>query len=158
MQAYTVYEAPDHAGDRIDRGENLVFVKDGFSWGAFLFAPIWMLIHRLWWPLLGYIVVVVALQLLGLAVGRDQAWMPLLALGINLVVGFEANSLRRWTLERKGWSMIGATTGRTLAECERAFFDNWLPAQPMISTPHSEPAAARRAPLGSLSQLFGARS
>lgn len=157
MQAYTVYETATPAADRIDRGEALVFVKDGFSWGAFLFAPVWMLIHRLWWPLLGYVAAVVALQLLGLAIGRDALWPTLIALGFNLIVGFEAGSLRRWTLERAGWRMVGSATGPKLAAAERSFFDNWLPVQPMMAAPLPQPGP-RRAPLGSLSHLFGARS
>jgi hypothetical protein len=38
--------------------------------------------------------------------------------------------------------MLGAVTGRTLAECERRFFEAWLPAQPILTpaTP-SRPAA-----------------
>lgn len=156
MQAYTVYEAPIHANDRIDRGENLVFVKDGFSWAAFLFAPIWMLVNRLWWPLLAYLVVVVALQVLGAMLGQPSSWLTLLAFGINLVLGFEASTVRRWTLERGGWTMVGAITGRNLEDCERAFFQSWLPAQPMIATTGST-GSSRRSPLGSIAQLFGAR-
>lgn len=158
MQAYTVYETPHPAADRVDRAEALVFVKDGFSWGAFLFGPLWMLIHRLWWPLLGYIVIVAGMQLIGLALGQTSVWTTLIALGFNLLLGFEASSLRRWTLERAGWDMVGSATGPTLAASERAFFDNWLPAQPMVAASQPASSHARRAPLGSLSQLFGARS
>lgn len=157
MQAYTVYECPTPAADRVDRAEALVFVRDGFSLAAFLFAPIWMLLHRLWWPLLGYVLAVTGLQLLGWAFGQQNVWMTLLALGFNLILGFEANSLRRWALERNGWNMVGAATGPSYAAAERTFFDNWLSAQPMMTAPQSRPAE-RRAPLGSLSHLFGARS
>lgn len=157
MQAYTVYESPAPAADRVDRAEALVFVKDGFSWAAFLFAPIWMLFHRLWLALLGYAVAVAGLQVLGWAFGQQSVWMPLVALGFNLILGFEANSLRRWTLERKGWSMVGAATGPNFAAAERTFFDHWLPAQPMITVAQAQ-TAQRRAPLASLSHLFGARS
>jgi hypothetical protein len=156
MQAYTVYETPTPAADRIDRGEALVFVKDGFSWAAFLVTPIWMLIHRLWWPLLGYVVVVAGLQVLGAALGSPPVWMTLLALGLNLVMGFEAGSLRRWTLERTGWQMIGTATGVNFAACERTFVESWLPAQPMMTPLQSQPVA-RRSPLGGLTQLLGAR-
>lgn len=156
MQAYTVYEAPSPAADRVDRAEALVFVKDGFSWAAFLFAPVWMIMNRLWWPLLGYIAIVVGLQLLGAALGQQPFWMTLLSLGLNLILGFEASSLRRWALERKGWSMVGASTGANLAIAERTFFDSWLPAQPMMTTTSAQPVT-RRSPLGSLTQLFGAR-
>ena len=56
MLTFTMHEPPNPAADRVDRAESLVFVKDGFSWAAALFAPIWLIVHRLWWPLLGYVV------------------------------------------------------------------------------------------------------
>ena len=42
--------------------ERFVFVRDGFTFWAFLLAPVWMLRHRLWLVLLGYVLVMVALQ------------------------------------------------------------------------------------------------
>ena len=57
MRTYTIHERPDPAADRVDRAEGLVFIKDGFSWAAALFAPLWLIVHRLWWPLLGYVVI-----------------------------------------------------------------------------------------------------
>ena len=55
MLTFTVHEPPNPPADRVDRAEGLVFIKDGFSWFAALFAPLWLLVHRLWWPLLGYV-------------------------------------------------------------------------------------------------------
>ena len=34
----------------------------------------------------------------------------------------EANGLRRWTLERRGYVLVGVVEGRTLEEAERRFF------------------------------------
>ncbi len=39
-----------------------MFVRDGFSWWAFLFAPLWMLRHRMWLVLIGYVVVAGVLE------------------------------------------------------------------------------------------------
>ena len=52
--------------------------------------------------------------------------------GLNLLIGFEADALRRWALDRKGWQMLGSVSGRTVDECERRFFDGWLPSQPIL--------------------------
>lgn len=128
MLSYTVHEPPDSPPDRTDRAEGLVFVRDGFSWTAALFAPLWLIGHRLWWPLLGYLVLS---GLLGsLATTVDTAWTTLATIALHLLIGFEADTLRRWSLERRGWHTIGSVTGRTADECERRFFDLWLPAQP----------------------------
>jgi hypothetical protein len=137
MQTFTVHEPPNPSADRVDRAERLVFVRDGFSWVAALFAPIWLLAHRLWWALLGFIIIAGGLQLLKLAAPFDQRWIGLALFALNLLVGLEADTLRRWALDRRGWRVLGSVTGKSAAECERRFFELWLPAQPIIA-----PAAA----------------
>ncbi len=157
MRTYTVHEHPDPAADRIDRAEELVFVKDGFSWVAALFAPLWLLVHRLWWPLLGYVVVSGALQLVQLTAAVDPRWLALAAFALNVLIGFEADTLRRWALERRGWHTVGTVSGKTAAECERRFFDAWLPTQPILAA-----SAQSRPPPSSgwwrAGSLLGARS
>lgn len=151
MQTHTVYEAPNPAADRIDRADNLAFVRDGFIWSAALFTPVWLLLHRLWWALLAYVVLVAGLHMAGSALKFDQQWIGLASLGLNLIVGFEAEGLRRWALERRGWTNVGTATGSDLVECERRFFESWLPAQPIIASPsglRAGPAAGRRGWLG----------
>ena len=51
---YTVHEPPLKADETRADPERFVFVRDGFSFWAFLLAPLWMLRHRLWLVLLGY--------------------------------------------------------------------------------------------------------
>jgi len=157
MRTYTIHERPDPAADRIDRAEALVFVKDGFSWTAALFAPIWLIVHRLWWPLLGYVLLSIALQLPQHLFDFDQRWLALAGLAVNLMVGFEADTLRRWGLERRGWHTVGTVSGKTAAECERRFFDAWLPSQPILATGarSQAPEVGSRWGIGS---LLGARS
>ena len=129
MLTFTVHEPPNPPADRVDRAESLIFIKDGFSWAAALFAPIWLIAHRLWWPLLGFVV---------------------------LSGGFEADTLRRWALERRGWRMLGTVTGKTAAECERRFFETWLPSQPIIA-PRTDPRPPRDS-RWRMGGLVGARS
>jgi hypothetical protein len=139
MLSFTVHEPPNPPADRVDRAESLVFIKDGFSWAAALFAPLWLLVHRLWWPLLGYVLLTGALQLLQLT-GLDPRWLGLAGIAINLLIGFEADTLRRWALDQRGWHTVGSVTGRSTAECERRFFETWLPSQPIIAPATSSSA------------------
>jgi hypothetical protein len=157
MLTFTVHEPPSPPADRIDRAESLVFIKDGFSWAAALFAPLWMIAHRLWWPLLGYAALTAAIEVVRAAAGLHQ-WLALAALGLNLIVGFEADTLRRWALERRGWRMLGAVTGRTVLDCERRFFDTWLPAQPVLAPREGDPGPAPRSRWPVIGSLLGARS
>jgi Protein of unknown function (DUF2628) len=140
MLTYTVHEPPDPPADRIDRAEKLVFIKDGFSWAAAFFGPLWMIVHRLWWALLGFVLITGSLQLLVRLAGIDQGWVTLAGFAVNLLVGFEADTLRRWALERRGWRMLGAVSGRTYAECERRFFEAWLPTQPILTPAAPSPS------------------
>ena len=47
---------------RAPEPERFVFVRDGFSFWALLLGPLWMLRHRMWLVLLGYIALAVALS------------------------------------------------------------------------------------------------
>jgi hypothetical protein len=156
MLTFTVHEPPNPPADRVDRAESLVFIKDGFSWLAALFAPFWLIAHRLWWPLLAFVLASGGIEAVKRLAGMDPRWAGLAMLALNLLVGFEADTLRRWALDRRGWRMLSSVTGRTAAECERRFFETWLPSQPIIA-PRVEP----RPPSGGgfrLSGLIGARS
>ncbi len=138
MLTYTVHEPPNAPTGRIERAERLVFVKDGFSWMAALFAPVWMIVHRLWWPLLGYAALSGLLGWVGSLVAAG--WTMLAGLALHLLVGLEASTLRRWTLDRRGWRTVGSVSGRTAEECERRFFEVWLPAQPAVAAASDRPS------------------
>ena len=134
MLTLTVHEPPNPPADRVDRAEALVFIKDGFAWSAALFGPLWLLAHRLWWPLLGYLVVSGALQAVQWTTAVDAGWLTYATIALNVLVGLEAGALRAWALERRGWQNLGTVTGKTPAECERRFFEAWLPTQPIIAS------------------------
>jgi hypothetical protein len=133
MLTFTVHESPNPPSDRIDRAEGLVLVRDGFSWSAALFAPLWMVAHRLWLPLLGYVVVAALIELVREAGIAASDWATIAALALNVLVGFEADTLRRWSLARRGWVTLGSVSGRNREDCERRFFDMWLPSQPVLA-------------------------
>ena len=158
MLTFTVHEPPRPPPDRIDRAESLAFVKDGFSWIAAVFAPIWLLVHRLWWPLLGYIVLSGLFELARWGGIVDSDWISLAFVGLHLLIGFEADTLRRWSLDRNGWRTLGSVSGRNAAECERRFYEGWLPTQPVIAPgpPPLPRASTRRTPV--IGSLLGARS
>lgn len=139
MLSFAVHEAPNPPADRIERAAGLLFVKDAFSWLAALFTPLWLIAHRLWLPLLGYLALVAMLLAAGSVLPLDAGWIVLGLAGLNLLVGFEAAPLRMWSLARRGFRDLGSVTGKTLAECERRFIEAWLPAQPIIAPGSEEP-------------------
>lgn len=132
MRSYTVHEPPEPPAERLDRAERIVFVKDGFSLSAALFGPLWILANGLWLALLGYLVVAVLLSISLEAAGAPDHIKSIVFLGLNLLVGFEADALKRWTMDRRGWTQLGSVMGETRNVCERRFFEAWLPSVPAV--------------------------
>lgn len=142
--AFTVHERPDPARDRLDRAEGLVFVKDGFSWGAFLLGPLWLIGNGLWLALIGYLVLVGAVTAGLDAIEVSDTWISLAILAIHVALGYEADTLQRTALARRGWQSIGSVTGRSRSDCERRFFDGWLAAE-AVRAPRDTPEVAATA-------------
>lgn len=146
MMTCTVHEPPKALADRTDRAETLVFVKEGFSWGAALLTPFWAIASRLWLFFVLYLAAMIAVGL-GLKWLRveDSSAATSLILAIHLVIGLEASQIRRWTMRRRGWRTLGSVNGRNMDDCERRFFDDWLPSQPLIRVGALSPDADDRA-------------
>ena len=123
MSVYTVYEPPLKAHESVPAPERFVFVRDGFSFWAFLLTPLWLLRYRLWLAFIGYVIVAVAL-LVGLRlIGASAAVTTIASVLLSLLVGFEAATLRRFTLSRRGWRNVGIVIADDVESAERRFFD-----------------------------------
>ena len=145
MSVYTVHEPPLRRGENEADPLRFVFVRDGFTFWAFLLGPLWMLRHRLWLVFVGYLVLLGAI-----AVAFHFARVPgsaiwLVSLLLALLIGFEAASLRRWTLARRGWSNLGVVVADDLEAAERRFFDAWVSGGRMRHAAPASPVAAARA-------------
>ena len=153
MSIYTVYEPPLKVHESAPAPERFVFVRDGFSFWAFLLAPLWMLRHRLWLAFTGYVIVAIGLQVALRLVGASTG-VTAVAVLLSLLVGFEAATLRRFTLSRRGWKNVGIVVGDDLESAERRFFDAWVhktwadqssvDGAPRASSPAMGVAMARR--------------
>lgn len=136
--------------DAASSPERFMFVRDGFHFWAFVLAPLWLLLHRLWLALLIYVVGYGALSF-GLAFARVSSSTQLIVgLLIALLMGFEASSIWRWTLNRRGWATLGLVVAEDAEMAERRFFAEWQKhAADAPSVPVSEPrysAPVRRGP------------
>ncbi|MGA9455012.1 MAG: DUF2628 domain-containing protein [Pseudolabrys sp.] len=130
--------------------ERFLFVRDGFHFWAFVVAPLWLLLHRLWLALLIYVVGYGALSF-GFAFARVSLNTQLIvALLIALLMGFEASSIWRLTLNRRGWATLGFVVAEDAEMAERRFFTEWQKrAADAPSVPATEPkysAPVRRGP------------
>ncbi len=126
MAIYTVHQPPPRAGETATDPDRFVFVRDGFSFWAFLLTPLWMIRHRLWLALLVYAFVTIALQVGLRSIGTSQMIMLVVGTLVALLVGFEAATLRRFALARRRWKNLGIVVGDDLEAAERRFFDIWV--------------------------------
>ena len=154
MSIYTVYEPPLKAHESVPDPERFVFVRDGFSFWAFLLAPWWMLRHRLWLALVCYVILAVALSVALRLIGTSAAVAIIAGALFSLLVGFEAATLRRFGLARRGWRNVGIVVGDDVESAERRFFDAWVhktwadqssvDGAPRVTSPAMGVAMARR--------------
>jgi len=127
VQTYTIYErrpAPENIERRVAK---LVFVKEGFSFYAFLVPPVWMIVNHMWWEFGGFLALTIFVNGILALLGVGEDVIPLVGLVINLIFAFEARDLHRYALERKGYLLAAIVSGRNLDECERRFLLEWLP-------------------------------
>ena len=126
--------------------DNFVFVRDGFSFGAFVFGPLWLLYQRLWLALGGYLVLSIAVEatmtLLRVSGGTRIAVMAVIA----VLMGLEAASLRRWTLSRQKWRPLDVVVADERKPLSGAFSIAGERCGARISIPWRSIAARRLRP------------
>ncbi len=94
MRVWTVHGRP--ASER--KAPRVVLVRDGFSWGAFLFPTIWFL----WNGLIALAAMHFALVAL-LGALLPGAALPFALAGLQCFIGFEARNLQAWWLGLRGF-------------------------------------------------------
>src|SRR5215831_20134727 len=139
MPTYTVHAPPPRQDETTSVPERFVFVRDGFHFWAFLLAPLWLLLRGLWLALVIYIVGsgVVTVGLVFLHASAIVQF--LVGLLIALLIGFEASSIWRWTLARRGWTTLGFVVGEDAEIAEQRFFGEW--SRRATNSPANAPAA-----------------
>jgi Protein of unknown function (DUF2628) len=80
------------------QGAPPVLVREGFSWGALLFGPLWLAAHRAWIP--AVLTVVASLLIVLLA---TKGISVVLMAGVIMLLGLSGQDLRRWSLDHRGY-------------------------------------------------------
>lgn len=140
MKVYTTHRSPNAPR------EHALFIKDGFSWPAFLFPVIWLIIKRLWLALALYILAVAVISVTASATDLSGASVFVILLGLNLILGFEANKLNRRALTRRGFAEEGPFVGEDLEEAELKYFQLQFAVQDSATTTPSLKMAAMPGP------------
>ena len=143
MPVFTVH-APVMNDVGIRATDRFTFVRDGFHVWAALLGAVWLIWHRLWRAVIGWIVVMLAIGFGMSALGAGGNAILLVDVMLALLMGFEAASLRRWTLSRRNWRQLDIVVADNQEQAERRFFDRWTIRQRALV--NDQPAVDRGGP------------
>jgi hypothetical protein len=118
-----------------DVPDRVRFEKQGFSFGALLFGPVWLLARGLWRAFVGWCALV-ALILVAARydlISSDVALVLIVLLQIYL--GFTARGEAAAAYERAGWRLADIAVGADRASAERSYFSRWRETTPPASAP-----------------------
>jgi hypothetical protein len=128
MPVYTVH-APITVNADLRATDRFNFVRDGFHVWAALLGPIWLVWHRLWLALIGWIVFTLVMEVALVRLGAGPVAIFAADGLVALLMGFEAASLQRWTLSRRNWRQLDIVVADDEESAERRFFDRWTAKQ-----------------------------
>ena len=143
MTIYTVLAPKFRDGESLPEPLDCVFIKEGFSWPALIVAAPWLIYRRMALVLIGYVVVA---AVLAAAAGLIGGPLPAIAMVLaRFLFALEANELRRWTLRRHGYVLVGVIEGRGREEAEIRFFAKFDAARSEAPPPPPPPPPAKPA-------------
>jgi len=111
-----------------------VLVREGFSWGALLLGPLWLIGHRSW---ISAALSLAAFILIWVLTSSEIAWV--LSCALALLLGLSGHDLRRWSMEHGGYLLIQVLAARS----EPAALARLLASRPDLSARFMPPEAAR---------------
>ena len=98
MKSWTVHLKPDREP---------VLLRDGWSWGAFVFGPLWLLFRRAW--VLAALWLALSILLVALTPGEAR---PVLAFALSVLAGLLGWDMVRWSLLRRGYGLAHVLAAR----------------------------------------------
>jgi len=143
MPVYTVH-APATNNLDFRATDRFTFVRDGFHVWAAILSVVWLAWHRLWLALIGWIVVLTVLDIAMVRLGVGREAVSLVNVLLALLLGFEAASLKRWTLSRRNWRQLDVVVADDEEAAERRFFDRWTAREHITS--NDQPSVDRGGP------------
>ena len=108
----------------LDPDRDVVLVKEGFSWPAFLLSFVWALWHRLWLAAALFGLAQAAISLGIYLVHPDPVSQTVLSLGLAAIIGYLAADIRQHKLTRQGFAFAGVVAGPDADQAYRRFLDS----------------------------------
>ena len=97
------------------------FVRDGFSFVAFVFPVLWLFFHRLWF----FAVIALLLEGIGGELMSRDGFLPAglaILLGVSLLAALEGRNAYVRSLATRGWKETDLVSAGRLEEAEHAYF------------------------------------
>jgi len=88
-----------------------ILLREGFSWPALLFGPLWLAWGRAW--IAAALDLAATILILALTSGTPTA---VLLLGQAILLGLSGNDLRRWTAQLRGYRLTQVVAAHTETE------------------------------------------
>ncbi len=123
MASYLILTPPEGPDKNQDKTR---FIRDGFSWWAFLFPTLWMLYHRLWLhAAAAFLLQGIALELIRRP-GFSAAGIAILV-GVRILAALEGPNAVYRRLVDTGWKTEGLVSAHNLATAEEIHFSGIEP-------------------------------
>lgn len=106
MRYYTVHLPEGESGSGDAALGRAIFVREGFNWLAFFFAPFWAIAEGLWLTSLPLLAGFAVIIILPTVVGLDPVWPVVLGLGYGILAGMSGNDWRRVGLDMRGYRLV----------------------------------------------------
>ena len=117
MKSFYVLTAPEPKNIHADT----VFIRDGFSWIAFLLPLPWLVFRRLWMialcAVLAYLVTILLAETY-----RLDALPAAFSVVLSLWAGLEGGHARAMALVRRGWRIERVIAADRLGDAEEIYF------------------------------------
>jgi hypothetical protein len=98
--------------------QDIIFVKEGFSFFALLFGPFWFLYHKMWQEFLALILLNVALTIFA---SPDKF---LLEISLSIIIAANANYWLCDNLRKRDYKFLGMTFGGNKTSAELRFINS----------------------------------
>ena len=118
----------------IRAGAAPILVREGFSWGALIFGPLWLAAHRAWIAA----VLSLAAFILIVFLATDGIAAALLTT-LVVLLGLSGHDLRRWSLDLRGYLLAQVVVARD----ELGALEQLLERRPDLKGSFRPPQAAR---------------
>jgi len=102
--------------------EDIVLLKEGFSWAAFFFSGLWFLYHKMWREFLAIVLINIAIASLGkIFSDLDQI---LLEIALAFIIALNANYWLCEHLKKKKYEFVGLVFGDDCVSARLRFVQN----------------------------------